>query len=447
MRGGPGGLSTFAALAVFAVGALVSTVPFNLYLMRRPLSGGPVSLSDYGKGGARWHLLGWLGGAVWTVGTTANLVVGHATGYAVSYAIGQSAPLVASLWGIFVWYEFSPMTRGGRASAGGHVCGRRGGDPRAVVRAVGVSHDLQTSRCHWQLRRHQLPREGGSGGGQDRLRYRRGPVCGWERRESGGGLWCPDPFHRARGRRRQWRNDPLPAQPARCADRHQGVRFRDGQRRGPHWCGAGRPEPHCGDFRRERSSDTGGSGPPDCPAGQHLSLVVLRCETPLPTVERAIEFAASRNTTAILDIAPYRPVNLYRLGRQIHYLVVNETEASQLTGMTVETVQQATQCAGAIRAKGSPCVTITLGAMGCIVADKLGTQHLTAHKVATIDTTGAGDAFVGCLAASLSAGHERLEAVKLANLYAALSTTRPEAQVSLPTKAELEAAWAALRAQ
>jgi ribokinase len=174
------------------------------------------------------------------------------------------------------------------------------------------------------------------------------------------------------------------------------------------------------------------------------SLVVLQCETPLPTVERAIELAASRNATVILNIAPYRPVNLDRLGRQIHYLVVNETEASQLTGMTVETVQQATQCAGAIRAKGSPCVIITLGAMGCVVADEHGTQHLTAHKVATIDTTGAGDAFVGCLAASLSAGHERLAAVKLANLYAALSTTRPGAQVSLPTKAELAAAWAAL---
>jgi ribokinase len=176
----------------------------------------------------------------------------------------------------------------------------------------------------------------------------------------------------------------------------------------------------------------------------NTSLVVLQCETPLPTVERAIELAASRNATVILNIAPYRPVNLARLAGQINYLVVNETEASQLTGMPVETVQQATDCAGAIRAKGSPCVIITLGSMGLVIADDQGTQHFAAHKVATIDTTGAGDAFVGCLAASLAAGHERLKAVKLANLYAALSTTRPGAQVSLPTKVELEAAWAAL---
>jgi glucose uptake protein len=110
MRGGPGGLSTFSSLAVFAVGALLSTIPFNLYFMRRPLSGEPVALRAYGSGGARWHLLGLLGGVIWTVGTAANLVAGHATGFAVSYAIGQSAPLVASLWGIFVWREFSPIT-------------------------------------------------------------------------------------------------------------------------------------------------------------------------------------------------------------------------------------------------------------------------------------------------------------------------------------------------
>jgi ribokinase len=172
------------------------------------------------------------------------------------------------------------------------------------------------------------------------------------------------------------------------------------------------------------------------------SIVVLQCETPVPTVERAIELASAQGATVILNVAPYRPVNLARLARQISYLILNETEASQLTGMSVETVAQATQCAVSIRAKGSPCVIITLGALGCVVADENGTQHIPAHKVATIDTTGAGDAFVGCLAASLAFGHERLTAAKRANLYAALSTTRPGAQVSLPRQAELDSAWA-----
>ena len=171
------------------------------------------------------------------------------------------------------------------------------------------------------------------------------------------------------------------------------------------------------------------------------SIVVLQCETPVPTVERAIELAAAKGATVVLNVAPYRPVNLARLARQVSYLILNETEASQLTGMSVETIAQATQCAAAIRAKGSPCVIITLGSLGCLVADEHGTQHIPSHEVATIDTTGAGDAFVGCLAASLAAGHERLAAVKRANLYAALSTTRMGAQVSLPSKTELESAW------
>jgi glucose uptake protein len=103
----PGALTPLASLAVFAVAALVSTLPFNLYLMRRPLIDVPVSMRDYSAGGIRWHLLGLLGGAIWTLGTASNLVAGNAVGFAVSYAIGQSAPLVASLWGILVWKEFA----------------------------------------------------------------------------------------------------------------------------------------------------------------------------------------------------------------------------------------------------------------------------------------------------------------------------------------------------
>jgi glucose uptake protein len=64
-------------------------------------------MREYSAGGIRWHLLGLLGGAVWAIGTASNLVAGKSVGFAVSYAIGQSAPLVASLWGIFVWKEFA----------------------------------------------------------------------------------------------------------------------------------------------------------------------------------------------------------------------------------------------------------------------------------------------------------------------------------------------------
>ncbi len=107
MQKAPGALTPLTSLAVFGIGVLVSTVPFNLYFMRRPLNGEPVSMRAYSEGGTSWHLLGLLGGVVWTIGTASNLVAGSSVGFAISYAIGQSAPLVASLWGIFVWKEFA----------------------------------------------------------------------------------------------------------------------------------------------------------------------------------------------------------------------------------------------------------------------------------------------------------------------------------------------------
>jgi glucose uptake protein len=107
MHKGVGSLTPLTSLAIFGVGVLLSTLPFNLYFMRRPLNDVPVSMSGYLTGGIGWHLLGLLGGVVWTIGTASNLVAGSSVGFAIAYAIGQSAPLVASLWGIFVWREFA----------------------------------------------------------------------------------------------------------------------------------------------------------------------------------------------------------------------------------------------------------------------------------------------------------------------------------------------------
>ena len=107
MQKSPGSLTPLTSLAIFGVGVLVSTLPFNLYFMRRPLNDAPVSMNGYFSGGIRWHLLGLLGDTIWTIGTASNLVAGSSVGFAIAYAIGQSAPLVASLWGIFVWREFA----------------------------------------------------------------------------------------------------------------------------------------------------------------------------------------------------------------------------------------------------------------------------------------------------------------------------------------------------
>jgi len=99
-------LTPYSSVVFLTLGALLSCFIWNLYFMKKPLDGEPVSFSGFFTAPASGHLLGLLGGAIWTTGTTFNVVAGKAAGFAISYAIGQSAPMVAALWGIFAWHEF-----------------------------------------------------------------------------------------------------------------------------------------------------------------------------------------------------------------------------------------------------------------------------------------------------------------------------------------------------
>ena len=100
------------SIAVFlTLGALLSCFVWNIYFMKKPLVGDPVDFSGYFSGPASGHLLGVLGGFIWGIGMVFNLVAASFTGVAISYAIGQSAPMVAALWGIFVWREFAGANR------------------------------------------------------------------------------------------------------------------------------------------------------------------------------------------------------------------------------------------------------------------------------------------------------------------------------------------------
>src|SRR5579864_8638869 len=112
-RGTP--LTPYSSVVFLTLGALLSCFVWNLYFMKRPLVGEPVSLSGFFGGPRSGHLLGLFGGAVWGVGTVFNVVAGKATTFAISYAIGQSAPMVAALWGLLVWKEFAGA--GSRAKA------------------------------------------------------------------------------------------------------------------------------------------------------------------------------------------------------------------------------------------------------------------------------------------------------------------------------------------
>jgi ribokinase len=179
------------------------------------------------------------------------------------------------------------------------------------------------------------------------------------------------------------------------------------------------------------------------PLVQRAAVVVLQCEIQVETVYRTIEMAGASGTPVILNPAPFRDLDLRRIAPAVTYLVPNETEAAQLRGQPVDTVSQAQDCASWLRGTGIECVIITLGAQGCVVADAEPALHYPGHLVTAIDTTGAGDAFVGCLAASFANGRSRDESIRRALLFSALSTTRRGAQVSYPGAGEFERAWSA----
>lgn len=102
----PGKLTPYSAIFIFSIGVLLSNFVFNTLVMRYPFVGKPVSYSAYFKGSAKTHLCGMLGGAIWALGTAFSYIASGEAGPAVSYALGQGAPMIAAIWGVFVWHEF-----------------------------------------------------------------------------------------------------------------------------------------------------------------------------------------------------------------------------------------------------------------------------------------------------------------------------------------------------
>jgi glucose uptake protein len=107
-------LGPYSVAVFLTLGALLSCSIWNVYFMRKPLVGEPVSFSGFVKGPASGHMLGLLGGVIWGGGMVFNLVAANFTGVAISYAIGQSAPMVAALWGVLAWKEFQGAGRGAK---------------------------------------------------------------------------------------------------------------------------------------------------------------------------------------------------------------------------------------------------------------------------------------------------------------------------------------------
>ena len=173
-----------------------------------------------------------------------------------------------------------------------------------------------------------------------------------------------------------------------------------------------------------------------------VDCIVLQFEIPLRTVYHTINFARKHSIRCILNPAPAQPVDFKALA-DLDYFVPNESEAEAVTGMPVKTVDDAKKCAEKLLSYGIRRVIITLGANGSLLAGKEGMEHIPAFRVKSIDSTGAGDAFIGSFAVFLGEGLPEREAVQRANLYAGLSTTGIGTQKSFYDRARFDVRWAA----
>jgi ribokinase len=172
-----------------------------------------------------------------------------------------------------------------------------------------------------------------------------------------------------------------------------------------------------------------------------VDCIVLQFEIPAETVYYTIAFARKHGIRCILNPAPAQAVDMAAL-KELDYFVPNEHEAETITGAPVKTVDDAKNCAAKLLAGGVHRVIITLGANGALLAGHEGNEHVAAFPVNCIDSTGAGDAFIGSFAVFLGEGVPEKEAVRRANLYAALSTTGVGTQKSFYDRARFDAEWA-----
>ena len=174
---------------------------------------------------------------------------------------------------------------------------------------------------------------------------------------------------------------------------------------------------------------------PEALAGRYL---LLQCEVPMPEVVRAAQVMRAKGATVVMNPAPVcsLPDELWPL---VDILVMNEIEASELAGLPVADPATAAAAATSLRRRGPATTIVTLGSQGVLVADEAGCRHFPALQVQVVDTTAAGDTFIGALCAARVAGQSMDAAVRRGIQAATICVTRPGAQASIPTLNEMPA--------
>ncbi len=175
---------------------------------------------------------------------------------------------------------------------------------------------------------------------------------------------------------------------------------------------------------------------------ERVDLVVMPLETPLETIQAAAELGRQAGAHVVLNPAPAQHLTAELL-RNVDVLIPNEHEAALMTGIEIHSPGDARQAAAQLLRSGPRNVIITLGSQGALIAETGGSGPIVtpaaAFSVKPVDTTAAGDGFVGALAVALGEGRTLQAAAQFASAAAAISVTRIGAQPSLPARGEVEA--------
>lgn len=166
--------------------------------------------------------------------------------------------------------------------------------------------------------------------------------------------------------------------------------------------------------------------------------VLMQLEVPIGTVEYAAEVAVAEGAKVILNPAPAAKLSP-ELMRKLYLITPNRTESQLLTGIPVESWEDAERAADILLAAGVENVVITMGALGSLLKNASQCVRIPARRVEVVDTTAAGDVFNGALCVALSEGRELVSALEFATTASSISVTHMGAQSSIPTRSEVDA--------
>ncbi|TGZ99961.1 ribokinase [Rodentibacter pneumotropicus] len=171
---------------------------------------------------------------------------------------------------------------------------------------------------------------------------------------------------------------------------------------------------------------------------KNCKLFILQLEIPLETVYYAIDFANTNNIPVILNPAPASKALDINYACKCDFFMPNETELEILTGLPVENMEQIRIAANTLLSKGLKNLIVTLGEKGSVWLQGSEVTYIEPYKVNAVDTSGAGDAFIGCFAYYYVKSQDIVESMKMASLFSAYSVTGQGTQSSYPTKEQFD---------